>query len=54
MMRWLTKYIDENRYALKRRRQTQMEEKEMNQIYEDWVKKDEEAQIAEIKARKDA
>ena len=54
MMRWLTKYIEENKYMWERRRQVQMEEKEMNQIFEEWMRKDEASQIDDIKARKDA
>ena len=52
MMRWLVKFIDQNRYAWERRRQIEEEERDMNAAYEDWLAKDKESQIEEIKAKK--
>ena len=52
MMRWLVKYIEENRYTWERRRQIEEEERELNAAYEDWLAKDREAQIEEMKAKK--
>ena len=37
MMRWLMKYIEENKYTWEKRRQIQEEEQEMVQVLEDWM-----------------
>ena len=52
MMRWLVKFIDQNRYAWERRRQIEEDERDMNAAYEDWLAKDKESQIEEMKAKK--
>ena len=52
MMRWLVKFIDQNRYAWERRRQIEDEEKEMNAVYEEWLAKDKFSQIEEMKVKK--
>ena len=52
MMKWLTSFIEENRYTWERRRQIQEEEYQMNEIFEDWMKKDAETQIADLKKDK--
>ena len=53
MMKWLTKYIEENRYTWEMRRQIQEEEAEMNRIYDEWMAKDAAAQIKELKDKKE-
>ena len=52
MMRWLVRYIEENRYTWERRRQIEEEERELNAAYDDWLAKDEASQIEEMKAQK--
>ena len=52
MMRWLVKFIDQNRYTWERRRQIEEDERDMNAVYEDWLAKDKKSQIDEMKAKK--
>ena len=52
MMRWLVKFIEENRYTWERRRQIEKEEWEMNDVYEQWLAKDRDSQIEEMRSRR--
>ena len=53
MMKWLTRYIEENRYIWERRRQVQEEDAQLNELYDEWLAKDAPAQIKEIMEEKD-
>ena len=53
MLRWCQQYIEENKCAWERRRQLEQEEREMNEIYDEWMEKDTNAQIEELKKSKE-
>ena len=53
MMKWLVKYIEENKYSWERRRLVQEEENEMNNLYEEWLEKDRKMQIEELMKNKE-
>ena len=53
MLRWLTKYIKENRYSWEKRREIERDEKEMNDIYDEWMSKTREEQIEGLKNEKE-
>ena len=48
MMRWLIKYIEENKYTWERRRQIQEEEQELVQALDDWMAMNKETQIQKM------
>ena len=53
MMRWLTRYIEENRYTWERRRLIQEEESQMNENYDEWMNKEADDQIRDLMMSKD-
>ena len=50
MVRWLTRYIEENKLSFER---IQEEEIEINNLYEEWLTKDRETLIMELMAKKE-